>query len=352
MAKQVNIGLIGTSWWAELVFLPVLQKYSQANLVAICGRNRQRADEMAAQFGVPQVYTDYHQMIQQADLEAIIVSTPDDTHYEMVMAALDAGLHVLCEKPVALNADHALEMLNKAEAAGVKHMVMYTHHWMPNLQRAKQLLEENYIGKVYHGYFTWLAGYARDGSYMWRFDANRANGILGDLGSHFIHMAMWFLGDVVAVTGRLGYQVAREGANGERPNPANDNVQFILEFANGVHVQFFVTAVAHVIDEFMKISVALHGEKGTIEARWVPDDPFQMSLVAQQSDQDERISETMQVDWTTFLQTNQVGARLFVDSILDDKPIRPGLFEGYKVQRIIDAVMQSHETGCRVIIES
>lgn len=352
MAKQVNIGLIGTSWWAELVFLPVLQKYSRANLVAICGRNRERADDMAAQFDVPQVYTDYRQMIQQGDLEAIIVATPDDTHYEMVMAALDAGLHVLCEKPVALNADHALEMLDKAESVGVKHMVMYTHHWLPNLQQAKQLLEANYIGKVYHGYFNWLAGYARGRTYMWRYDANRANGVLGDLGSHMIHMAMWFLGDVMAVTGRLGYQVAREGTNGELSNPANDNVQFILEFASGAQVQFFVTAVAHVIDKFMNVSVALHGESGTIEARWIPGDPFEMSLHTQQSGQDERINETFAEDLTTFLEENPVGARLFVDSILDDKPIRPGLFAGYKVQQIIDAVMQSHETGCRVIIES
>lgn len=120
MTKQLNIGVVGTSWWAEIAFLPILQNYERANLVAICGRNHQRADEMASKYAVPRVYTDYRQMIQQAGLDALVVSTPDDTHYEIVMAALEAGLHVLCEKPVALNADHALEMLNKAEAVGAR----------------------------------------------------------------------------------------------------------------------------------------------------------------------------------------------------------------------------------------
>lgn len=195
MNTEVNIGVIGTSWWSELVFLPILQNDERANLVAVCGRNQDRAKEMAEKYKIPEVYNDYRDMIQQASLDAIVVATPDDTHYEMVMAALDAGLHVLCEKPVALNADRARAMLHKAETVGVKHMVMYTHHWFPNVQRVKQLLDEDYIGKVYHGYFNWFAGYARSGNYMWRFDANRALGILGDLGSHLIHMAYWLLGD-------------------------------------------------------------------------------------------------------------------------------------------------------------
>lgn len=352
MTEQLNIGVIGTSWWAEIAFLPVLQKYERADLVAICGRNRQRAEEMAAKFAIPQVYTDYRQMIRQAELDAIIVSTPDDTHYEMVMAALDARLHVLCEKPVALNAEHALEMLNKAETAGVKHMVNYTHHWLPNLQQAKQLLDKNYIGDVYHGYFYWLADYARDPAYKWRFDANRANGILGDLGSHLIHMALWYLGDVIAVTGRLGYHVQqREGTDSEPANPANDSAHFILEFASGAIVQFFITAVAEVIDTWMKVSIELHGKKGTLGARWFPaDEPIQMSLDAHLSGADNRLSETMQAELEEFLVTNPAGARLFVDCILDDKLITPGLAEGYKVQRIIDAVIESHASGRRVVI--
>lgn len=352
MNTEVNIGVIGTSWWADLVFLPILQNDERANLVAVCGRNQDRAEEMAAKYNIPEVYNDYQDMIQQANVDAIVVATPDDTHYEMVMVALDAGLHVLCEKPVALNSDHAREMYIKAEAVGVKHMVMYTHHWFPNVQRVKQLLDADYIGKVYHGYFNWFAEYARSGDYMWRFDANRALGILGDLGSHLIHMAYWLLGDVVAVTGRLGFDILRQGFNGDAPNIANDTVHILLEFASGAHVQFLVTASAHVIDNPMQVWVGLHGQKGTIQTEWLPDNsPIEMSISGQQSTADDRISESMNLELGNFLDTHPAGARLFIDGIVNDKPITPGLLEGYKVQQIIDAVLQSHESGCRIIID-
>jgi predicted dehydrogenase len=342
MANQVNIGIIGTSWWAETIFLPILQNYERANLVAICGRNQERANEVAKKYEISEVYSDYRQMLQAANLDAVIVSTPDDTHYDMVMAAFEAGLHVLCEKPVALNSAQALEMLNKGEQAGLKHMVMFTHHWFPYLQSTKQLLEENFIGKVYHGYFHWLADYALDGAYMWRFDANRANGVLGDLGSHLIHMAQWFLGNVVAVTGQLGYHVEREG------EAANDTSQFLLEFKSGAQIQFYVTAAAHILDDSMKLSLSLQGENGMIEAGWLTNEKHTTWLTAQQSDSGEKIEERHPSDISDYFDKNLVGARLFVDCILDDKVSNPSLKEGYEVQRIIDAVIQSHETGCRV----
>src|SRR5262245_34167060 len=126
MTDKVKVGIIGTSWWADLAFLPTLSTYDCASLAAICGRNRERADEIGTNFGIPQLFTEFRQMIDQRKLDAVIVSTPDDTHYDMVMAAVDAGLHVLCEKPVALNATDAKKMYEKARAANVKHMVMYS----------------------------------------------------------------------------------------------------------------------------------------------------------------------------------------------------------------------------------
>jgi len=349
MRNIVNVGVIGTSWWSELVFLPVLHQDKQANLIAVCGRNPRRAKEMAEKHDIPEVYTDYKEMIQQSNLDAIVIATPDDTHYAMVMASLDAGLHVLCEKPIALNADHAFEMLNKAESVGVKHMVMYTHHWFPNIQRMKQLLADDYIGKVYHAYFNWFAGYARNDDNMWRFDANRANGILGDLGSHLIHMAIWLLGDVVAVTGRLGFDVSRNGID----NLANDTAHILLEFASGAHAQFYITATAHMIDNPMKALVGLHGQNGTIQTEWLPDNsPIEMSINAQQSISDDRVRESTSLDLTEFLNNHQAGVRLFVDNIINDQSMTPGFLEGYKVQQVIDAVIQSHETGCRIVIKS
>ena len=349
MVENVNIGVIGTSWRSELVFLPVRHQHQCANLIAVCGRNQDRANEMAKKYSSPQVYTDYRKMIQHANLDAIVIATPDDTHYEMTMAALDAELHISCEKLIALNVDHAFEMLNKAEAIGVKHMVMYTHHWFPNVQRIKQLLDDDYIGKVYHATFNWFAEYARSDDYMWRFDANRATGILGDLGSHLIHMAYWLFGDIVAVTGHLGFDVSRKRTD----SSANDTAHIILEFESGVHAQFLITATAHVIDNPMQVQIGLYGQKGTIQTEWLPDNtPVQLSVNTQQSLSDNRINESTALIFDDFMKNNPVGVRLFINSIINDQTITPGFFEGYKVQQVIDAVIQSHESGCRVVIES
>lgn len=351
MTKRAKIGVVGTSWWAEMMFLSILQNYERANLVAVCGRNQQRTQEIAEKYGIAEVYSDYRRMFADANLDGVIIATPDDTHYEITMSAIATGLHVLCEKPVALNADQALEMLNNAEARGLKHMVMFTHHWFPYLQRLQSLMTENYIGEVYHGYFQWFGTYALDGAYQWRFDANRANGILADLGAHLIHLAQWCLGDVKAVSGVLGFHVARQGLDGSVANPANDTTQFLLEFENGAQIQFHISAATIVIDGDMELSIGLYGERGSIEASWrLSGGDSTTLLIAQQAGSDEKIYEAGLADFIGHFNDNPVGARLFVDCILDDKAISPSLKEGYQVQKIIEAVIQSHETGCRVIM--
>jgi predicted dehydrogenase len=129
--EQIRVGVIGTSWYADFVHLPFLQSHSQAKIAAICGRNRDRGEEMAQKYDIPNVYTDYRELIEKVDLQAVVVAVPDDLHYPMTMDALDAGLHVLCEKPLACNAVQAREMLEKAERVGVKHMTCFTDRWMP-----------------------------------------------------------------------------------------------------------------------------------------------------------------------------------------------------------------------------
>lgn len=97
MSRKIAVGLVGTSWYADLMHLPALKSHPQANLTAICGRNRDRAEEMAQKYAIPQVFTDYQALIEQAGLEALVVALPDDLHYPVTMAALDAGLHVCSE---------------------------------------------------------------------------------------------------------------------------------------------------------------------------------------------------------------------------------------------------------------
>ncbi len=132
MKDRVRVGVIGTSWYADFMHLAALKSHPNAHIAAICGRNRERAEELARKHDIPRAFTDYRAMIDQAGLDAVVVCTPDDLHYPMTMAALDAGLHVLCEKPLALTLTQARAMLAKAESAGVRHMTYFTHRWEPH----------------------------------------------------------------------------------------------------------------------------------------------------------------------------------------------------------------------------
>src|SRR5215208_3926861 len=91
MSQSVRVGVVSTSLWADTMFLPALKSHAQADVVAICGRDRKRAEEMAGKYGVPAVFADYRKMIEQAGLDAVVVGAPDDLHYEITMQALHAG---------------------------------------------------------------------------------------------------------------------------------------------------------------------------------------------------------------------------------------------------------------------
>lgn len=176
----VRVGVVGTSWWTGFMHLPTLSSHPQAQLTAVCGRNRDRAAEIAEKHHIPLVFTDYREMMRQGGLDAMIISAPDDLHHPMTMAALEAGLHVLCEKPLAMNASQAREMFEAARAKGVKHMVLFTYRWLPHIRYAYDLIQEGFVGRPYQAHFHFVGGYARSSTYAWRFDRTRANGILGD----------------------------------------------------------------------------------------------------------------------------------------------------------------------------
>ncbi len=180
MADKVRIGVIGTSWYAGFL-LSILAKCEDAEIAAICGRTRTRAEELAAKYPSSQVFTDYNAMIKDGRLDGVVVASPDDLHYPMVMAALKAGLHVLSEKPLGLTVAQAQEMLETAEEAGVKHLVEFTVRWMPHSRYLHQLVQEGYVGRATQYYFHHFGDRAFNNAYDWRWDAARSLGVLGDL---------------------------------------------------------------------------------------------------------------------------------------------------------------------------
>src|SRR5512139_1321697 len=125
--RPLRVGLIGTSWWAELEHLPGLRARGDVAVTGLCGRDPARLAALAAKHQVPETYTDWRELIARGRLDVLVVSTPNALHREQALAALDAGLHVICEKPLALDAAQARELRDRARAAGRRTLVFFTY---------------------------------------------------------------------------------------------------------------------------------------------------------------------------------------------------------------------------------
>jgi predicted dehydrogenase len=358
MAAPVHIGIIGTSYWVDGFHLPILQNYPKALVTSLCGRNQARTEELSRKFGVGKAFTDYRRMLDE-DLDAVIICTPEDQHYPMTMAALDKGLHVLCEKPLAFTADEALDMYRKAEAKKVKHMVNLTMRWIPHFQFLKNLMEANYIGKPYHAHFHWLSGWhPEQEEYTWYYDPKHSHGAASELGVHMIDQARWYLGEIISVQASIHSFVKRSDKDGkEMDDPASDSAIYVLEFQNGAHGTIHVSTVNQVSNELIHTGqfISLHGRDGTIESRAGLWSSNPVSTIVGYKRGAEK-AETFEIPDSYFGSGDRenlfdfndkpiVGPRLFVDAILNDQQIQPNFYDGYKAQQVIQAALESAKTG-------
>jgi predicted dehydrogenase len=359
MLEQVRVGVIGTSWWTDMIHLPCLKSHPKADIVAVCGRDETRADEIAKKYEIPTVFTDYRKMLEKGKLHAVVIAAPDDLHHQMTMDALDAGLHVLCEKPMACTAKHASEMYQKAESVGVKHMVMFTHRWWPHIQYLHNLIREGYIGRCYHCDISLWWDYAREPRYEWRFDRTRSNGVLGDLGSHMIDWARLFVGNIASVSAHLNNFIEHPGLHGQKLDPANDSALLALEFENGAQGVVHVSYVPYLGNRMFEMNVTLHGKSGTLvtifsaltaEVHAVQDNKkiFKTKTFPEYLTGDVTNGDISSL--FTIFQKLPVGDRLFIDSILDDRPITPNFLDGLRVQEVVDAALQSQKKNSWISI--
>lgn len=266
MTNPIRIGVIGTSWWADLGHLPFLTSDERIQVTALCGRNRERAQAMATKYNIPHIFTDYRTMMKAGGLDAVVILTPDDEHFAMTMAALDAELHVLCEKPLARNAAQAKQLYDRAEAQGVRHMTYFTYRWLPHYRYLHDLLAQGAVGRLYQAQFQFMAGNGRNPVYAWRFDPQRASGALGDYGSHMIDLARYLVGDIAQVNARLATHAPRNGPDGRPLYSACDAATLLIKFLYGGQGTIELSAVARTHDPALEHTIVLHGEAGSLLA--------------------------------------------------------------------------------------
>jgi predicted dehydrogenase len=353
------------------MYLPALKDHPLGRVTAVCGRDPDKAQQLAGRWDIPHVYTDYERMIESGRLQALIVATRNDSHYPITMKALQAGLHVLCEKPLALTYEQAAEMANLADAQGVRHMAPFTYRYMPTARYIKELLEEGYIGRPYHLNMRYYTGYGREGEYLWRFDTEKAgSGAIGDIGSHFLYLAYWFFGDIVGVSCQLGRLVDREPLDDEgRPyKPADDTAIVTLSFANGAQGVIHATTVAHEDTPFGQTHhMEFHGSEGSLYHfnDW---DTVQRVSGARQGAGPTGVGlkelpvpdriwgdarrDTVHNTYRDIFRRQDFMTREFVTAVAENKAIRPDFHDGALVQRLVEAAVLSDRERRWVAVES
>src|SRR3989475_12418971 len=141
---KLRVGVIGTGFGAE-VQIPAFLAHPRVEMVAVTSGTLGRAREVAGRFKIPQAFDDYRDMVAKADLDLVSITSPPDTHHPAALAALARRPHVLCEKPMALNAAQAEEMLREAERQGGTHVIDHELRVNPNRRKIKRQIRERFI---------------------------------------------------------------------------------------------------------------------------------------------------------------------------------------------------------------
>jgi predicted dehydrogenase len=233
MTEPVRIGLVGAGAIAQLTHLPVLSKMRGVKLVAICDNDRAKARALADRFDIPDTYTDIEDLLEADDLAAVVVATPNHVHEPHVLSAVAAGMDVLCERPLALNAKGVERIVAAANRGGRKVLVANNYRFRSDVQALSAFLRGGELGKL----TAVRAGayYFRRGEQGWRLRrAESGGGAFFDYGIPLLDLALW-LADFPDAD-----RVVAHMDRGTGTNAVEDAMLVQLNCANGISFNFDV----------------------------------------------------------------------------------------------------------------
>jgi len=287
MSKTLRVGMIGYGFMGKVhshALRSVNRFFPDApavEMTVICGRSTEALNSAAQTFGWLETETDWKKVIARPDIDIIDICTAGDTHAEIAIAALKAGKHVICEKPLANNVQEAEAMTaaaNEAAANGIFAMVAFNYRRVPALAFARKMIAAGKLGTIYHVRANYLQDWIIDPEFplVWRLEKDKAgSGSLGDIGAHIIDAAQFLTGShLTSVSGRIKTFITERplpGAytgltaattSGKGKVTVDDAAIFIGEFENGALGTFEATRFAAGRKNAMSIEV--NGSKGSL----------------------------------------------------------------------------------------
>lgn len=369
MKQKLRVGMIGYNFmgkahsnaWRQVgrfFDLPV-----EVELKTICGRTLASVEEARQQLGWKEATTDWRQVIADPQIDIIDITTPNDTHAEIAIAAAEAGKAILCEKPLGMNIEECEKMVAAVEKAGVVNMVCHNYRRIPAIALAKKMIEEGALGdRIYHYRARYAQDWIADPAFplVWRLKAEIAgSGTHGDIDAHIIDLGRYLVGELDEVCGLTETFIK------ERPLPDNpqekgavtvdDAVSWIGRFRNGAIANLEATRFAY--GRKNHITLEINGSKGTLAFNFEDMNRLQFFSI---DDAEERrgfrdilVTESchpyINAWWPpghiigyehTF--TNTFAD--FIQAVVEGKSVHPTFADGLANERVLSAVSESSRT--------
>ena len=378
MTQRLNVGVIGAGFMGKahsLAYAAMPMFFWPAPAIPhrkiIAEVTEDRAREAAERFGFESSTADWRRVVDDPSVDLVDIATPNDTHPEIAVAAFEAGKHVICEKPLARNAEEARVMYEAASSADVVHMVAFNYRRTPAVALAKKFIDEGAIGDILNFRGTYLQDWSADPSspLSWRFQKEVAgSGALGDIGSHVLDIARYLVGEVTAVnallqtyiserpiqTGPADQLAAAEKLVGVATAPVDvdDEVMTFLRFANGAVGSLEATRNAYGRNNFLTFEA--HGTTGSIRFNYERRDELQVFFASDPADR--RGFRTIYTGpahpygeglWPIpalgigYGETKIIECHDLFKAIVDGTPAAPNFGDGYQIARIEHAIVES-----------
>jgi predicted dehydrogenase len=371
----IRVGLVGAGWMgrahaaafenAARIFGP---EPATLQITAIADVSDNAARDFASRFGVHRHSTDWRSVVTDPAIDVVDITTPNDVHPEIALAAIAAGKHVYCEKPMANTAAEARAMNEAAKAAGVTTLVGFNYLCSPIQAYARQLVDSGALGDIFHFRGTFDNDYMVDPTFpfTWRTDARSAGraGALGDMASHVLSLAHYLVGEVTEVSGaRQILHPRRKDATGEERAVENDDLaHFICRFANGASGYLEASRIG--TGRKLYLSYEIQGTSGAL--LFDQERMNELLLYRQTDDRAERgykriLAAPEHPDYKAFfgLQGNPLGyndlkiieARRLVEAVALGKHWVADFDFGYRVDRVVEAALVSSDERRWVKVE-
>lgn len=356
MSDIIKIGVIGTGSISNFHMIGYNAIPDKAKVVACCDLNLERAKEWAKKYGIDesQVYGSYDEMLAKADIDAVSVTAWNNAHAPASIAAMKAGKHVLCEKPLALNSELGLEMQKVSKETGKLLMVGFVRRFGQNVRIFNNFLNNDRIGQI--NYIKTSCIRRVGNPCGWFSDKKRSGGgPLIDVGVHMIDLSRFLMGNPkpVAVSGATFNNIGTrlnikdypryEPADKDDYNDVEDMAVAMIRFDNGAILQVEVSFSQHIKQD--ELTLTVYGTKGGIQV-----EPS-MEIYTEMDDYLADIKPVYAVDNDPFGNNFRNEIAHFVDCIQNGTPCQNPVEDGVAIMKILDAVYESAKLGREVEIK-